>query len=318
MNLEFVKKDNWEAEFEATADFNLHIEGVPEGQVRIYQRGTSDGEYAYVREATPYPSFADVYDFDFSALVYPKWIRVVCGNKPTSAQIVTDGDVQQMKFQDKTVEIASNGTTLVTPDEGFTALGKVSVNVNVPTSGGGGTELEGEYFLAKPNGRYWKFTFMPEGHKLRIEDFETSQIDAMIQAYAFLLQMQCISGAAVSTEDASLTDIEAQADGFYNIGSRINGTLEALKSYKQGYDYDPFEFNDGFLRVWRECDIKSNPPVEIQGFSFNNVSLIELMKETARLHGMEITDDEAIPLLEQSFMITPATEEEYKYWRLED
>lgn len=137
MNLEFVKKDNWEAEFEATADFNLHIEGVPEGQVRIYQRGTSDGEYAYVREATPYPSFSDVYDFDFSALVYPKWIRVVCGNKPTSAQIVTDGDVQQMKFQDKTVEIASNGTTTVTPDDGFTALGKVSVNVNVPTSGGG-------------------------------------------------------------------------------------------------------------------------------------------------------------------------------------
>ena len=83
MNLEFVKKDNWEAEFEATADFNLHIEGVPEGQVRIYQRGTSDGEYAYVKEATPYPSFSNVYDFDFSALVYPKWIRVVCGNKPT-------------------------------------------------------------------------------------------------------------------------------------------------------------------------------------------------------------------------------------------
>lgn len=83
MNLEFEKKDNWEAEFEATADFNLHIEGVPEGQVRIYQRGTPDGEYAYVKEATPYPSFSDVYDFDFSALVYPKWIRVVCGNKPT-------------------------------------------------------------------------------------------------------------------------------------------------------------------------------------------------------------------------------------------
>lgn len=138
MNLEFVKKDNWEAEFNVTADFNLHIEGVPEGQVRIYQRGTSDGEYAYVREATPYPSFSDVYDYDFSALVCPKWIRVVCGNKPTSAQIVTDGDVQQMKFQDKTVEIASNGTTTVTPDQGFTALGKVSVNVNVPSSGGGG------------------------------------------------------------------------------------------------------------------------------------------------------------------------------------
>ena len=64
MELVFSKKNlAWETEFEVTADFNLHIEGVVEGNVKVYQRGTSEGEYSYVRGATPYPSFANVYDF---------------------------------------------------------------------------------------------------------------------------------------------------------------------------------------------------------------------------------------------------------------
>lgn len=51
-----------------------------------------------------------------------------------------------IKNQEKYVEITENGTTTVTPDEGFTALGKVSVNVNVPTSGEGGSASSWRYF----------------------------------------------------------------------------------------------------------------------------------------------------------------------------
>jgi hypothetical protein len=226
---------------------------------------------------------------------------------------------KDIKIQDKEIEITSNGTTEVTPDEGFTALNSVSVNVNVPQSGG--TELEGEYFLAKPNGRYWKFSFMPEGHRLRIEDFETSQIDAMYQVYKLLLQLQNVFGAAVSTDDISLTDELARLDGFYNISSKIEKTYLAIQWYKKGYDYNEQDFNDGFLRVWKECDIKSNPSAELEldGIVIPPSSnLVELIKEIARIVGMEITDDdEAILLLEQTFMVIPATEEEYKHWRLE-
>ena len=41
--------------------------------------------------------------------------------------------------QDKVVDIVENGSTEVVADAGYTGLGRVSVNVNVPSSGGGDT-----------------------------------------------------------------------------------------------------------------------------------------------------------------------------------
>ena len=88
MELNFIKKENgWVAEFEASADFNLHIDGVLEGNVQVYQRGTTSGGYALVRGATPYPTYGKAYDSDFSALVYPKFIKVVCATEPSYAVV---------------------------------------------------------------------------------------------------------------------------------------------------------------------------------------------------------------------------------------
>lgn len=88
MELNFTKEDAlWVATFEAASDFNLHIEGVAVGKVQVYQRGTSSGEYAFVKEATPYPSAGTAYDYDFSALVYPKYMKVACAKKPTMAVV---------------------------------------------------------------------------------------------------------------------------------------------------------------------------------------------------------------------------------------
>ena len=141
MTIEFLKKDEgWVAEFEATADFNLHIEGIVEGNVNIYQRTTASGGYTLVRGATPYPSYGNVYDYDFTSLVYPKFIKVVCPVQPSYAEVMSTGEVTELKYQEKKVEITENGTTIVAPDAGFAALNAVSVKVNVPNSGGGSAE----------------------------------------------------------------------------------------------------------------------------------------------------------------------------------
>lgn len=88
MNLEFTNKNNaWEAEFTASADFNLHVEGLPEGDVRVFQSSVEGAGYAEVRGAMVYPSFGTVYDFDFSAVLYPKYIKVVCKSQPTLAVV---------------------------------------------------------------------------------------------------------------------------------------------------------------------------------------------------------------------------------------
>lgn len=322
MELTFNKVGNkYISEFEVTSDFNIHIERPEGGITDIYQKTSPEGEYAIVDGFDT--NGKSVIDVDFTALVYPKWIRVVCGNKPTSAQIVTDGDVQQMKFQDKTVEIASNGTTTVTPDDGFTALGKVNVNVNVPSGEGGGTELEGEYFLAKPNGRYWKFTFSPDDdHYIDPYSLSEEQLEALMAFYLAFAPSSVIYGAAVCNADSPM-DEDYRVDGVVVICERIGEMQNTLNDILSGNNIiDTDTFNSSFFRVWKECDIKSNPPVEIPntgGLSLNSYNLVELMKMIyAMKEGSELTDDEAISIIEQMLMLVPATEEEYKAARREN
>lgn len=143
MVLNFTKQNgSWVAEFNATADFSLHIEGVKEGQVRVYQSSCEGGKYALVRDAAPSQSYGTVYDYDFTSLVYPKFIKVVCPSEPTYAEIVTTGEVTELKHQSKAVEITANGTTSITPDAGFAALNAVEVKVNVPQGGGSASSVE--------------------------------------------------------------------------------------------------------------------------------------------------------------------------------
>lgn len=90
MELVFNKvNDRWESEFKIDSNFNLHIEGVTGGNVQVYQRSTENGEYAFVRQATPSVSYGKVYDVDFTAVLYPKYIKVSCATEPTLA-VVTD------------------------------------------------------------------------------------------------------------------------------------------------------------------------------------------------------------------------------------
>lgn len=94
MELNFIKVfDRWVAEFTATEDFNIHIEGVKLGNLSIFQKGTENGGYAFVNGAVPTPSAGTVYDCDFSATIYPKYMKVSCATEPTYAVVTSGTDV---------------------------------------------------------------------------------------------------------------------------------------------------------------------------------------------------------------------------------
>lgn len=148
MDLIFTKSEtgkSWVAEFEATADFNLHIERDKGGNLMLYQR-TNGGGWDIVNDFAN-PRFGAI-DYDCAALIYPKFIKVVSEVEPTYAAVTSAGEVTEIKSQDKSVEVTSNGTIDVTPDAGFAYLNKVSVKTNVAQSGegGGGSASSWRYF----------------------------------------------------------------------------------------------------------------------------------------------------------------------------
>lgn len=105
MNLTFIKiHDRWMAEFKVESDFNLHIEGVKQGNISLFQRTTENGEYAYIHTAVT-PTSGTIYDSDFSAILYPKYIRVSCATEPTLAVVTSGGEITPIKIKSDVIPL---------------------------------------------------------------------------------------------------------------------------------------------------------------------------------------------------------------------
>ena len=150
MELTFEKQDRfYVSEFQITSDANIHIEKST-GKLEFFQRTLGAGDYAEVKDFDTSDYDSDkIIDIDLQSLVYPKWIKIKSAVKPLIATITTDGEVNEVVYQAKEVEITSNGTTKVTADTGYTALASVNVKVNVPTEGGGSSSDNWEYWDTK-------------------------------------------------------------------------------------------------------------------------------------------------------------------------
>ena len=86
MELTFEKVGNqYVAEFQAPSDFNLHIEREEIGVLEVHQRGSEEGKYDFAWSAGI--NGRKVVDYDFGALVYPKWIKVISGSEVVSASV---------------------------------------------------------------------------------------------------------------------------------------------------------------------------------------------------------------------------------------
>lgn len=78
--------DRYVAEFQASGDFNLRIVRPSAGSIAFYQRTAADGEYAHV-DNIGNQNYNIVFDADFTAMVWPKSIKVVSEIQPTSAVV---------------------------------------------------------------------------------------------------------------------------------------------------------------------------------------------------------------------------------------
>ena len=86
MELIFTKEQGiYVAEFEATNDFNIHLERKDVGILNILQSTIADGEYDLV---SAHNNIQDrVFDCDFTAMIYPKYIKIVSGSEVTRCVI---------------------------------------------------------------------------------------------------------------------------------------------------------------------------------------------------------------------------------------
>lgn len=87
MELSFTKnKGLYESVFEVTSDFNVHLEYDGLGEVSVYQRSSSSGNYSQVKD---FEADDFIIDVDFTALVYPKSILIKSQKMPKMAELTT-------------------------------------------------------------------------------------------------------------------------------------------------------------------------------------------------------------------------------------
>lgn len=188
--------------------------------------------------------------------------------------------------QDKVVDITENGTTEVVADGGYTGLGKVTINTEV--SGGGG-ELDGEYFLAKPNGKYKKIAFINgyvDPSDLSEDQLMAVAFTASLQAYGF-----CYSGFICETSGQGLDKRRFVQDPMYlaaKIGMGIilwNNLLE-----DPNYNYMPDVLNMSTCFAWEERD------VSYQGVTFSFIEMAQML--LTEIFGNEFSVEEVYAFLQ--------------------
>lgn len=246
-------KPAYEVEFEASSDFNIHIERPSDGYFLLFQKSTPNGKYTEVNNVYDLESKTTI-DMDFVGVVYPKWIKIVSNVEPTYAAIISDGEVTEIKAQSKVVEITSNGTTNITPDEGFAYLNSVKVKTNVPTSGeggGAGSESTIEYIDVTGLGKDMRHSLIDFSSLVKWKDSYSGDVYIYPTHYA-----------------------SYEADNFYNevmavaidfsamvsIGNGVFGTIKEFIMDDNGY---PSEMLDSIPRITKEefynLDVPSTP-----------------------------------------------------------
>ena len=150
------------------------------------------------------------------------------------------------------------------------------------SGGNGGGELEGDYFLARPNGWYWKPS-MKMSEKMTYDMPEYRVYSSFLTAF-----------------------------------TQMGSAYKAVRYNGEEYDYrntlylttNHYNYTSGDSSI-------DKPFIAIKESNIDNIfgkydSLVDMMKTTSEMQGMSISEEEAIALVEETFLITRITKEEYE------
>jgi hypothetical protein len=196
----------YEAEFQIEKAAVLHVERAVAGRLKLGVRTTGAGKYALVDEFEG-QDYKSTIDAELMGEIYPKWVKVSSESEPTYGEVVSEGEVTEIKSQSKEVEVTANGTMDITPDAGFSYLSAVKVKTNVPTSGEGGAsgnEYDGYYLLD------WKAIHNEEGYDKEFAKAIIQELDTM-----FYLAFRMPSGTIMTTTASIMSDEENWWLGLY-------------------------------------------------------------------------------------------------------
>jgi hypothetical protein len=187
------------------------------------------------------------------------------------------------------------------------------VTINTEVSGGGGGELEGEYFLAKPNGRYWKLNFIEDSGRLYLnwDGLNEMQQTNLLELYTQLLA--CLSLVYTCVGEKVFQFGMVPSRGIYY---KTYGRVQSILGYSTArlkFDYDRFDLFGCF--AWQEA--YPNLPsglVEVLPEGVEITGIFDYVKFVMEFeYGQILSDEEVYALMSEMFMIEPITKEEYEY-----
>ena len=140
----------------------------------------------------------------------------------------------------------------VNPNDGNVKVEKGGkwVDDNTGTPGGGGGQLDGEYFLARPNGYYWRFKCadnMGRGFPIIVSPTE-EEIATMKNAYEMGIPGLFTYEAIINYDSPGATVKEALIDFTQSAMSSAMDTVIILMTD------NPWSPSSNTITAWREAD----------------------------------------------------------------
>lgn len=166
----------------------------------------------------------------------------------------------------------------------------------------GGTDLEGDYYLAKPTGRYWKFTCADTHLQggvhipyVYLRDRVKEEISALYNTFQFL--PVTTYSVVCASPGIPLNGSWVVSQSFIQAIIRVYEDSIALSESNHNYGY--------IIGAFQECT------GELEGMKFNGI--IDIVQTMLLMtEGIEISEEEAIAMIHDVFMLEPITKEEYE------